>query len=182
MTPVARLFGPLLRQFQREGEQKQVAYQQKRSQWTDLQRRLRAAQLEERLRGLGDQPPPGQSPEELETRLEAFHLLLRQKAQVQSEFDLEQETQAAAEQGPVPPEPEQPPGLEQVTLRHPGLGPERVDPPRRQELLEQALAALVGGSAGVEVLEHPLGSARVPGAQLVLPVEVAEPPSSPDHQ
>lgn len=125
--PVAKLFGHLLRQFQQEGEQKQAAYQQKRSQWTDLQRRLRAAQLEERLRGLGDQPPPGQSPEELETRLEAFQLLLRQKAQVQLEFDLEQA--ATAEQGPVPPEPEQPPGLEQVTLRLGTLPPS----PRRSD-------------------------------------------------
>ena len=113
--PVARLFGDLLHRFQQEGEQRQAAYQAKRSQWTDLQLRLRVAQLEERLRMLGDQPPPGLPQSELERRLEDFQKLARQKAQAQLAFDLEQLTQS--DQGPVPPEPGQPPGLVQITLR-----------------------------------------------------------------
>lgn len=187
--PVARLFGDLLHRFQQEGEQRQAAYQAKRSQWTDLQLRLRVAQLEERLRMLGDQPPPGLPQSELELRLEDFQKLARQKAQAQLAFDLEQLAAAEAQPGaqsaqePVPPEPAQPPGLVQVTLR-PGAQSEMEQATqaaqsglRRQELSERALAGRGPEPASDE------GQARIPGAQWVTPVEAppADQTIPPDH-
>jgi len=185
MSPVVKAWEGLLQRFQREAEQKQAAYQAKREAWTETQLQLRAEQYRARLRILGDDPPPGLSVQELGQRLGEIQELLRQKARVQLAFDLEQAALAAAsgaqpEPGPVPPEPPQPPGLEQVSLRPEEL---RHYQGQRQDLLERALEALVPGQATVEVLAPPLGSARVPGAQWVSPVEApgVEQPSPPDR-